>query len=238
MHKNLSVLALLLRAKMKWVLVSIACMMGLSLGMYAVMVRTNSFRIGKGYLVFLVIFSAASFFTALACSGILSGRGNRRYLLTRLQISERKVLLWEIVACSLYFLLLWQAEIITLGLAGLIQSSFKWHGGGTQDVAFAMYSNSFYKNIIPMSEIKGWMHGIMCVFFGGVASACVSMHTGKSASFGTGVATMVFASIFFATGWELSSVFFVVIALLITVILTVQQLHNGKERTEDEVADC
>ncbi|MBR7020904.1 MAG: hypothetical protein IKI15_07600 [Lachnospiraceae bacterium] len=238
MHKKLSVLALMLRVKMKWVLVSVACMIVLSLGAYTVLVRTNSFRLGKSYILFLGIFSVASFFTALACTGILSARSTRRYLLTRLQISERNVFLWEIVACSLFFLLLWQAEIITLGLAGLIQSSFEWHEGGPQDIVFAMYGNKFYKSIVPMSSVTGWLHGIVCVICGGVSCACVSMHTGKSASFGTGIATMVFTSIMFVSGWELESVFFVGLGLLITVVLTVKQLHDGKERTEDEVADC
>ena len=239
MRKNSSVLALLLRVKMKWALVSIACMSALSLALYMIMFRDGSFRLGIGYLVFLVIFSVGSFFTAQACSGSLSGRNTKHYLLVRLQISERKVLLWDIVACTLFFLLLWQAEIITLGLAGKMLETSEMHEGGSQDVVFALYANKFYKNVIPMSDIGGWLHGIVCVLCGGTACACVSMmHTGRKAFSLMGIATMALTSIMFVSGWQLEWVILVGLALPIMVVMTVRQLHDGKERTENEMADC
>ena len=241
MHKNLSVLALLLEVKMKWVLITLGGMFVLGLVTSGALMTTESgaatFQAGFGPIAFRVIFAVGSFLTALICSGRLSGRGHQRYLMTRLRISERRVLLWEIAACTLFMLLLWMTEIVTLGTAGLIHNSLKGNLGGTQDVFFAMYLNPFYSKVIPMKGGLAWLGRLFCVIGSGVACACVTMYTGNSASRGMGLATIIATAIAYVVGWNLVTAFFTGMLMLVTIVLTIRRLHSGKERTEDETED-
>lgn len=241
MRKNLSVLALLLSLKMKWVLITLGGMFVLGLAASGVVMKSEigaaTFQAGFGPTAFRVIFAVGSLLVALICSGLLSGRKHQRYLMTRLQISEREVLLWEIAACTILLLLLWMTEIITLGTAGLIHNSLKSNLGGPQDVVFAMYLNSFYSKVIPMNGGLAWLGRLFCVICSGVACACVTMYTGNSASRGMGLATVIATAIAYVVGWNLVTAFFTAMLMGITVVLTVKQLHSGKERTEDERED-
>ena len=100
MRKNLSVLALVLRLKMKWILITLAGMPLIMLPMYLLFFagsKADYFGSGVEYYLFLAIFAVASFLVATECSGIFAGKTQRRYVLTRLQISERMVFVWEIV---------------------------------------------------------------------------------------------------------------------------------------------
>ena len=240
MQKNFSVLALLLKLKMKWTLITLACTAALGVGAYYVLVLMHgeapTFQFGGSNIVFTIVFAAGSFFTALICSGILSGRSRERYLMARLQISERKVFVWETVASSLYMLLLWMVEIITLGSAGLIHNASKLNQGGSQDVVFAIYRNSLFRGIIPMDG-AALLHGLFCIVCGGVACACIAMYTGDSASRGIGIIALVLASVSFMVGWNLITAFFTGLSMVIAIVLAVKRLHSGKERTEDEEED-
>ena len=242
MKKNLSVLALLLRLKMKWVLITLIAMPVISWAAffaYTASKKTISFRFGKGHVVFIVVFGIASLVIVLACAGLFLKNTQKRYLLERLQISERKVFLWDIAACILFLLMLWMMEIITIGTAGLIYSGSPWSKYGTVDVIYGLYTKHIYCRVLPLSDIRGWLYGLFYVICGGFLCACLSMVRGRKIlhasilGFVLGVLTIGFIR---EENWILTAV--VAVAVVVSVILCFRKLHNGKERSEDETFDC
>lgn len=241
MKEHLSVATLLIRLKMKWVLITLACIPLITLPVYWLFFTGESvpsFSVGAGHILFLVIFAAGSAMVAMECSGMLFAKDQQRYMFSRLQISERMVLVWNIAVCTLFMLMLWQVEIITLGAAGLIHNSTRWNQGGPQDVVASLYYITPYRNVIPTFNAGGWLMGILRTIAAGVACGCISMFGGKSASRGVGIITLILMAVAFLIGMRTEVVFFLVLAMVTTIVLTVKHLQNGKERTEDETTDC
>ena len=236
MKQNFSVLALSLRLKMKWVLITMAVMPLITLSVYLLGLgeRTPAFSSGYDYILSLVVFAGGSLMTALQCSGILSGKNRKSNILARLQISEQRVLVWEIVACVLFFLILWQVEIITIGVAGLIHNSSKWNVTGPQGIVVAIYCTPFYRNVVPAFDVLNLLRGICCVLCSGIICGCISMDGGKSAARGVGIVVLILLSLLFMFGWRVEFVFFIVLGTLLTVVLTVRHLNGGKEDSENE----
>ena len=237
MKENLSVLSLVLRLKMKWILIVFACIPLLTLSVYLLLClgeRTPAFSGGGIEVLFMIVFAVGSLMVALLCSEIISGKNRKRTMLARLQISEQRVLVWEIVACVLFFLMLWQVEIITVGVAGLIHNSSKWNTTGKQGVVVAILYTPFFRYVIPAFDWKNLLRGICCIVCSGIACGCISMDSGRSAARGVGIVVLILASLLFMFGWRAEILFFIALGTLLTVILSIRHLHCGKEITENE----
>ena len=244
MKKHFSVFALVLRQKLKWALIFILAAPVISLSVYRFAflgkfsLEPGTFQVGSAYLAFYFPFLLCSLGVAVVCCGLFPGKSHPRYLLARLRISERMVLVWEMIACALLFLLLWQIEIMTIVTAGLMHNASEYNLSGVMDVVVAMYNNPFYRAIVPLSEISLWVRNICFVLCSGAVSACVSHYPGDSSSRGLGIATLAILAVFYTSGWSVEGVFFIVLFASITVVLTVKRLHNGKARSGNEAMDC
>ncbi|MBO4324210.1 MAG: hypothetical protein J5845_02255 [Lachnospiraceae bacterium] len=242
MKKNLSVLALLIRLKMKWILITLIAMPVVSWALFFGISAANraiSFRFGKAHVVFTIVFAIGSFVVVMACGGLFLKHSSRRYLFERLQVSERRVLVLDVAVSILFLLMLWMMEIIMLGGAAMVYNLLGWNRFGTIDMIYGLYGHEFYCRVLPLSDIRGWFEGLFYVICGGVSCACLSMSGGKKVVYGSCVGTVLGASAigFYTEGfWVLRAI--VAAATAAALILCIRRLHNGKERSENETFDC
>lgn len=243
MNKHSSVFLLLVRQKLKWALLCIAAIPVVSLSVYKLFflnrgAETGSFQTGKEYLVFYITFAVASFGVAFACAGLLPGKSRRRYLLSRLQISERMVYFWDAVVCTLFFLLLWQTEVITLTAAGLMHDAARPDSTVPLDFVFAIYLRQFYHSVFPLSSPALLIRNVCYLLCTGAGCACISTYPGNSSSRGLGIVSLVVLAVFYTSGLTLEGIFFIALFTALAVVLTLRHLNNGKARDDNEAMDC
>lgn len=183
--------------------------------------------------VFEFVFIVGFIAMAYACVTV-SGSSRSEYTRARMLTSERTQYLWEILVCCLFFLMLWQIEVITIYLGGIVHGLFPWNKYHPQDVAKAVQHNEYYLTVIPQTLV-GWLMRLAAVLCAGVGCASITMHRKGSLDFVFAMLTLVFVPFLFGRNGLRAGLaeWFAVI----TLVLSIRRLTDGRGRDTDETMD-
>lgn len=174
----------------------------------------------------------------LSCTEFSSAKSKRLYIYQRLRISEREILLWDMMTSILIFLVFYAVEIIILCTAAGMYAAAPGYTQGEQGMIAAFYRSSFLHGMIPMAERGLWIRNILYAIVTGTECACSSLnlrHNSRMLSTSFCLAAVVALRFPAEVGRE-SYIFTVIIVAvaIFSFVRTYKRSHNGKRRQEDE----
>ena len=125
----------------------------------------------ESYLWWIVLLTFAVIVGLLLGATTGRGKGRTDYLLGRLAIPPREVILCQGISNSLTILLFWAAEaLVLLGLCRMYEAM----GGhlGPQTIFLATWQNDLLHSFLPTEEVSRWVRNLIwCVAVGFTAAA-------------------------------------------------------------------
>lgn len=192
MGKDLPVLLLLLRSKMKRALIVFGaflatCVIGYEWFAFR---QTASARNSSGYVaarfslgdftsIFVVMVVLTYLVLIFLSRRVRSSKNWNNYTMKRLAISDQKAFLWEIVSCAWLLFLFWMMIILTYGVIDLINSAPRYYRDGSQDAVYSLLFNKIYYGLIPIHSLILWLRNLWLTMCGGTAIACLTFCRGK-----------------------------------------------------------
>ena len=193
MGKDLPVLLLLLRSKMKRALIVFAALLVACLTGYkwfafrqtapvrnaGEMLYVAEFSLGDFTTLFVVVIALAYLALILVSMRKRSSKNWNNYTMKRLAISDQKTFLWEIVSCMWLLFLFWMMIILAYGVIDLLNSIPRYYRNGSQDAVYSLLFNKIYYGLIPIHSPLLWLRNLWLTLCGGAAIACLSFCRGK-----------------------------------------------------------
>ena len=163
MNKHLSVIALSVTAKRKWIylfwiLLPVLSIVFIWAASYAAHPDDGAwlFMTEMGSCLGIAFFiSFAGLFLTLAAS-CRRHRVYSQYTTGRLRISEGTVILWDGVVCGIALLVLWQIEIILIYLLNWYENGRQFGPGAMQMLKLIERSTQYYRVVFPIENVMQW----------------------------------------------------------------------------------
>lgn len=241
MRKHLSVFALCIRQKLWKTLLILAAMAAASVAAFAVLgvQRAWGGGYGPGNTVLWGLDAAAYLGVMLVCCG--SGRGAKcGYTLQRLQISERWALIWDALAASCCFFLLYFAEILTVFALAVWYQCSADYALGAQGVFLMLARSSYLHGLLPLGEGIVWVRNALYLLCAGLccAAAACKGRDGKRAVASIALPVFLATRLPVQLGAGSTSSLWLIVALIWAGAAFGSALyaaHNGKRREDDEI---
>lgn len=171
----------------------------------------------------------------LLTASTAKGKGRTDYLLDRLAIPPREVILCQGICNSLAILLFWAAEaLILLGLCWLYGAK----GGflGPQTFFLACWQNDLLHSFLPMEEVSRWVRNLIwCVAVGFAAAAGSAQLRQKEKAIGIFFLIGCSAAVFRCPMGNLAlDVVYSLLAIGVTAAVLYNGLTIGKEVDHEE----
>lgn len=189
----------------------------------------------ESYLWWIVLLTFAVIVGLLLSASTVRGKGRTDYLLDRLAIPPKEVILCQGICNTLAVLLFWAAEaLILLGLCWL----YGVKGGflGPQTIFLATWQNDLLHSFLPMEEVSRWARNLiwsLSVGFAAAAGSAQLRRKGKS----VGIFCLIGCSgaIFRCPMGNLAlDVFYSLLALAIAAVTLYNAFTPGKEEDHEE----
>ena len=171
----------------------------------------------------------------LLSASTVRGKGRTDYLLDRLAMPPKEVILCQGICNTLAILLFWAAEaLILLGLCWLYGAK----GGylGPQTIFLATWQNDLLHSFLPMEEVSRWARNLIWSLSVGFAAAAGSAQLRRKGK-AIGIFFLIGCSgaIFRCPMGNLAlDVFYSLLALAIAAVTLYNAAQIGKEETDEE----
>ena len=169
MNKHLSVIALSVTTKIKWILLFWILLPLLSLGF----VRMASHALypdgGSLYMTemefwlgfpFCVTFAGLFIALSICCR---KSRITSQYTRARLRISERAVIVWDGVVCGASLLVMWQIEIILIYILNWLENGRDFGNGAMQMLKLIERSGVYFRVVFPIENVRRWPVNLLII---------------------------------------------------------------------------
>lgn len=238
MKKHFSVILFMLKKKLYKVLL-VLLVMGLVslLGFHFLgFTKASAFGMGNGSLFLEMISLLGYIGCILSCADLFSSKSHIAYTYQRLRISQREVILWDILTSMMMFFLFYAAQILILCLAAKDYTSLTGYQQGPQGIIAAFYRDSFLHGMLPLAEGRLWIRNIFYLMVSGCECARLSLCAQKQNKGNIGSAVL-FAAMLVQFPAELGKSalelpFLILLVEIFLVGMMFMQAHNGKRRKE------
>lgn len=189
----------------------------------------------ESWLWWITILTFALVVGFLLTASTAKGKGRTDYLLDRLAIPPREVILCQGICNSLAILLFWAAEaLILLGLCWLYGAK----GGflGPQTFFLACWQNDLLHSFLPMEEVSRWMRNLIwCAGTGFTAAAGSAQLRQKGKAVGVFFLIGCSAAVFRCPMGNLAlDVVYSLLAISVTAVTLYNAFGLGKEESHEE----
>lgn len=252
MKKYLSVAELVVLTRMKKPLMFIGAMISVNLIANLLLFvvneqQGNPYSIYKVVPVFSVTLLAA--YVSIIFHGLRTARSRSQagLMLERLSVSEEAMSGMEFLAGLLLFIMLFEAEIVSIYLADGMNQLMTHRLLTEQDLVIASYKAPLIRCVIPIGDLTIWKENVWMVICGGLVYGCIGMSQNeKTAARIIGAVPLILIPFVFVVREEnlfpniLHHTFFYVIVnfslavLLITLILFLSRRKREKSREKEE----
>ena len=189
----------------------------------------------ESYLWWIVLLTFAVIVGLLLSASTVRGKGRTDYLLDRLAVPPKEVILCQGICNTLAILLFWAAEaLILLGLCWLYGAK----GGylGPQTIFLATWQNDLLHSFLPMEEVSRWARNLIWSLSVGFAAAAGSAQLRRKGK-AIGIFCLIGCSgaIFRCPMGNLAlDVFYSLLALAIAAVTLYNAAQIGKEEDHEE----
>ena len=127
----------------------------------------------ESWLWWIILITFAVVVGLLLSASTVRGKGRTDYLLDRLVVSPKEVILCQGICNTLAILLFWGAEaLVLLGLCRLYGAMGGWLG--PQTIFLATWQNDLLHSFLPMEEVSRWVRNLIWSLGTGFAAAAGS----------------------------------------------------------------
>ncbi|MCF0151146.1 MAG: hypothetical protein HUJ80_07035, partial [Firmicutes bacterium] len=193
-----------------------------------------SFEGGRAPLLLGCSFAAAYGAVVFCCILPVKSKTKSEYLLCRLQVCERAVILLDALSGAMMYALLYGAEIVTVCLLAELYRRQPGYGGGLQGIVVSLYRSEFLHGLIPLKDVSLWQRNGLYIICAGIAGACGTFDQRNKARF-SGVVILVVAYIaadFCRAAGEVKYGYpgLIVILSATSLIIAMVSAHHGYRR--------
>lgn len=191
----------------------------------------------ESWLWWIILITFAVVVGLLLSASTVRGKGRTDYLLDRLALSPKEVILCQGIYNTLAVLLFWAAEaLVLLGLCQLYGAK----GGylGPQTIFLATWQNDLLHSFLPMEEVSRWARNLiwsLSVGFAAAAGSAQLRRKGKAIGifFLIGCSGALFR---LPMGNLAMDVIYSLMALAVAAAVLYNAFQIGKEETHEEEA--
>ena len=177
MRKHSSVFILLIRNKIYRVLFILLSMSAVSILGFRFSGFMDAPMFGENYGTWFLGVTCLLGYVGcvISCTEFASAKCKSAYTYQRLRVSEREILLWNVLTNMLIFFVLYGTEIIILGILAKMYAAAPGYVQGEQGIIAAFYRSAFLHGMIPMAESGLWIRNILLVPVVSILCSCASV---------------------------------------------------------------